>query len=56
LEGKKVTPAEQPRKLAPVVDLMDALKQSLSKMEGKKKPAKREGANGNKKLHQKRSA
>jgi len=47
---------EKPRKLAPVVDLMDALKQSLSKMEGKKKLARREGATGNKKLHQKKSA
>jgi non-homologous end joining protein Ku len=30
---------EKPKKLAPVVDLMAALKQSLAQMEGKKKPA-----------------
>ena len=30
---------EKPKKLAPVVDLMSALKQSLAQMEGKKKPA-----------------
>ncbi len=30
---------EKPKKLAPVVDLMAALKQSLAEMEGKKKPA-----------------
>jgi non-homologous end joining protein Ku len=29
---------EKPKKLAPVVDLMAALKQSLADMEGKKKP------------------
>jgi DNA end-binding protein Ku len=39
LEGQEVTPAEKPKKLAPVVDLMAALKQSLAEMEGKKKPA-----------------
>jgi DNA end-binding protein Ku len=39
LEGQEVTPVEKPRKLAPVVDLMAALKQSLAEMEGKKKPA-----------------
>jgi non-homologous end joining protein Ku len=32
---------EKPKKLAPVVDLMAALKQSLAQMEGKKKPAQR---------------
>jgi DNA end-binding protein Ku len=36
LEGKEVAAAERPRKLAPVVDLMDALRQSLAKMDGKK--------------------
>jgi DNA end-binding protein Ku len=36
LEGKDVSTVERPAKLAPVVDLMDALKQSLSRMEGKK--------------------
>ena len=41
LEGKEVTPVEKPKKLAPVVDLMAALKQSLAQMEGKKKPAQR---------------
>jgi DNA end-binding protein Ku len=39
LEGQEVTPVEKPKKLAPVVDLMAALKQSLAEMEGKKKPA-----------------
>jgi len=41
LEGKEVAPVEKPRKPAPVVDLMEALKQSLRQMEGKKKPAQR---------------
>jgi DNA end-binding protein Ku len=36
LEGKEVSAVERPKKLAPVVDLMDALRQSLSRMEGKK--------------------
>jgi DNA end-binding protein Ku len=45
LEGQEVKPVEKPKKLAPVVDLMAALKQSLAEMEGKKKPAARaEGA------------
>jgi DNA end-binding protein Ku len=39
LEGGEVAVAEKPKKLAPVVDLMAALKQSLAQMEGKKKPA-----------------
>ncbi len=39
LEGGKVVEIDKPRKLAPVVDLMAALKQSLAEMEGKKKPA-----------------
>ena len=39
LEGEEVKPVEKPKKLAPVVDLMAALKQSLAEMEGKKKPA-----------------
>ncbi|HEY1799480.1 MAG TPA: Ku protein [Terriglobales bacterium] len=38
LEGGKITEVEKPKKLAPVVDLMSALKQSLAEMEGKKKP------------------
>jgi len=39
LEGGKVAEVEKPKKIAPVVDLMAALKQSLAQMEGKKKPA-----------------
>src|SRR5205085_3543060 len=39
LEGHEVAAVERPKKLAPVVDLMAALKQSLAQMEGKKKPA-----------------
>jgi DNA end-binding protein Ku len=38
LEGGKIVEIEKPKKLAPVVDLMSALKQSLAQMEGKKKP------------------
>ena len=41
LEGQEVKAVEKPKKLAPVVDLMAALKQSLADMEGKKKPAAR---------------
>ena len=37
LEGKQVGAVEKPKKPAQVVDLMDALKQSLAQMEGKKK-------------------
>jgi DNA end-binding protein Ku len=37
LEGEDVTEIEKPKKLAPVVDLMSALKQSLAQMEGQKK-------------------
>ena len=39
LEGGEVAEVEQPKKLAPVVDLMAALKASLLQMEGRKKPA-----------------
>src|SRR5437667_10356181 len=39
LEGGTVVEVEKPKKLAPVVDLMAAVKQSLAEMEGKKKPA-----------------
>lgn len=48
LEGGEVAEVEKPKKLAPVVDLMSALKQSLAQMEGKKKPAvaTREAASG----------
>jgi hypothetical protein len=38
LEGGKIAEVEPAKKLAPVVDLMSALKQSLAEMEGKKKP------------------
>jgi DNA end-binding protein Ku len=38
LEGGKIAEVEKPKKLAPVVDLMSALKQSLAEMEGRKKP------------------
>jgi DNA end-binding protein Ku len=41
LEGGKIVEVEKPKKLAPVVDLMSALKASLAEMEGKKKPAAR---------------
>ncbi|MFB3917752.1 MAG: Ku protein [Terriglobales bacterium] len=39
LEGREVAPVEKPRKAAPPVDLMAALKQSLAQMQ--KKPAQR---------------
>src|SRR5437660_3262133 len=39
LEGGTVAEIEKPKKLAPVVDLMAALKQRLADREGKKKPA-----------------
>src|ERR1700745_4127127 len=39
LEGGEVAAVEKPKKLAPVVDLMAALKQSLAQMEGRKNPA-----------------
>jgi len=38
LEGGEVAAVEKPKKLAPVIDLMAALKESLAQMEGKKKP------------------
>ena len=41
LEHRAVPTVEKPRKMAPVVDLMAALKESLAQMEGKKKPAAR---------------
>jgi len=41
LEGMEVTEVEKPARPAPVADLMAALKQSLSKMEAEKKPARR---------------
>jgi len=39
LEGGEIKEVEKPKKLAPVVDLMAALKESLAQMEGKKKPS-----------------
>src|SRR5437588_10052911 len=39
LEGGTIVEIDKPKKMAPVVDLMAALKQSLAEMEGKKKPA-----------------
>src|SRR5262249_2003427 len=44
LQGGKGDEMNKPKKLAPVVDLMAALKQSLAEMEGKKKPVAREAA------------
>jgi DNA end-binding protein Ku len=41
LEGKEVTAAEKPRKVAAPTDLMVALKQSLAQMEGRKKGPQR---------------
>lgn len=41
LEGKEVVPIEKPRKASAPVDLMEALKQSLAQMEGKKKGPQR---------------
>src|SRR6266498_5545424 len=46
LEGGTIAEVEKPKKLAPVVDLMAALKQSLAQMEGKKKPAATIAASG----------
>ena len=39
LKAGKWRRLKSPKKLAPVIDLMAALKQSLAQMEGKKKPA-----------------
>ena len=39
LEGGEIAEVEKPKKLAPVVDLMAALKQSLAQTEDKKRPA-----------------
>jgi DNA end-binding protein Ku len=49
LEGGKIAEVEKPKKLAPVIDLMSALKASLAEMEGKKKPAASAPAAGAKK-------
>ena len=57
LEGKEVTPVEKPKKLAPVTDLMSALKQSLATMEGKKKgPQRVEAAEAASHVHAKAPA
>src|SRR5262249_5254306 len=44
LEGGKIVEVEKPKKLAPVVDLMAALTQSLAEREGKKRPVAGEAA------------
>jgi DNA end-binding protein Ku len=57
LEGKEVTPVEKPKKLAPVTDLMTALKQSLATMEGKKKgPQRVEAAEEAERVHARAAA
>lgn len=52
MEGKEIPEIEKPRKMAPVVDLMAALKQSLAQSEskgpGKKKPQRVTAASGKK--------
>jgi DNA end-binding protein Ku len=45
LEGEEVTPVEKPKKMAPVVDLMAALKESLAQLP-KKPPQRVEAAEG----------
>jgi DNA end-binding protein Ku len=50
LEGKEVSAVEQPRKAAPVVDLMAALKQSLAQME-KKGPQRVEAVQRESEVH-----
>jgi DNA end-binding protein Ku len=54
LEGGKIEAVEKPKKLAPVVDLMSALKASLAEMEGKKKPAASAPEGGGKKARARR--
>lgn len=57
LEGKEVTPVAKPSKVAPVTDLMAALKQSLASMEGKKKgPQRVEAAEAANRTHAKSAA
>jgi DNA end-binding protein Ku len=52
LEGTEVVAVEKPKAPAKVVDLMDALKQSLAQMEGKKKgPGRVTEAERESKLH-----
>ena len=48
LEGEEITPVEKPKKLAPVVDLMAALKESLANMP--KKPPQAAAAEGESKV------
>ena len=54
LEGKEVTAVEKPRKMAPVVDLMAALKQSLEQTA--KKPPRRAEAESKVSVMPKKSA
>jgi DNA end-binding protein Ku len=57
LEGKEVTPVAKQTKVAPVTDLMAALKQSLASMEGKKKgPQRVEAAEEASRTHVKAAA
>jgi DNA end-binding protein Ku len=56
LEHRQIPTVEKPRKMAPVVDLMAALKESLAQMEGKKKPAARAEAVGESEKHPRRAA
>jgi DNA end-binding protein Ku len=57
LEGKEITPVAKPAKVAPVTDLMAALKQSLAGMEGKKKgPQRVEAAESANRTHVKSAA
>src|SRR3954470_4994889 len=57
LEGKEVTPVAKPTRVAPVTDLMAALKQSLASMEGKKKgPQRVEAAEESSRTHVKAGA
>ena len=52
LEGKEVTAVAKPAKVAPVTDLMAALKQSLASMEGRKKgPQRVEAAEASSRAH-----
>lgn len=55
LEGEPIQEVEKPRKLAPVVDLMAALKQSLSEVP-KKPPQKETAAHAGKKAVKKKKA
>ncbi len=50
LEGREVTEVEKPKKMEPVVDLMSALKESLSRAE-KKPPRRVEAAEASERVH-----